>query len=240
MKKLIVNIALISTLYGGGDILPIEHEVEEVIVPIEPYVAPTPPPVSTTPPPTLVPATPIPLPPPLVLKEIVPLGLYVGLGLTAAIYNPDCACPSPMGDSDITGGMAAKVGYDFNEYVGVEGRGIQTNWKSDGGKVKHAGLFVKPMYPVSEEVNLYGLAGYAKTTTHGSKRVVNAQTFAWGAGLEYDLGSDNPKEGKYGRAFDGYGDQEAGWGLFADYERLVQQSGSPDLDTLTIGVTYDF
>jgi hypothetical protein len=97
------------------------------------------------------------------------------------------------------------------------------------------------MYPVSNDFNLYGLAGYAKTKTAGvTRRRVDAETFAWGGGLEYDLGSDTAKNGRYSRVFDGYGDQEHGWGLFADYERLVQKSGSPDLDTVSAGITYDF
>ncbi|HHD81978.1 MAG TPA: porin family protein, partial [Campylobacterales bacterium] len=164
---------------------------------------------------------------------------YVGLGVSAARFDPNCACPS-KGDVDKTAGVIGRVGYDFNQYVGLEARGIRTNWKSDGGKIKHLGLFAKPMYPVSEDFNVYGLAGSAKTTTQGSKRRVDAQTLAWGAGLEFDLTDNKPKKGKYSRDFDGYGDQEGGWGLFADYERLVQKSGSPDLDTINFGVTYDF
>jgi OOP family OmpA-OmpF porin len=237
MKNLIVRsvifLGMSAGLHAGGDMVSNEvFEVEEVVVPVEPYV-----PVQVTPPaPVPIPVT----PPPVVLKEIVPLGLYVGLGLTAARFDPDCSCPSPKGSVDKTAGVVGRVGYDFNEYVGVEGRGIRTNWKSNGGKIKHAGLFVKPMYPVSTDVNVYGLAGYAKTTTQGSKRRVDVEALAWGAGVEYDLGSDRAKEGKYNRTFDGYGDQEGGWGLFADYERLVQKSGSPDLDTVNVGITYDF
>ncbi|CAA6817243.1 MAG: Unknown protein [uncultured Sulfurovum sp.] len=232
MKKIMINMAIIGVstlLHAGGDILPTVFETEEVVVPVEPYI---PPPVKVIPPVAVI-------PPPLVLKDIVPLGLYVGLGLTAARYNPGCGCPI-KGQVDKTAGVIARVGYDFNEYLGIEGRGIRTNWKSDGGKIKHLGLFAKPMYPVSNDINVYGLAGYAKTTTQGNKRRVDAETFAWGLGLEYDLATDTPKEGKYNRDFDGYGDQEGGWGLFTDYERLVQKSGSPDLDTINFGVTYDF
>lgn len=241
MKKLVKGsmllIGMSTLLQAGGDILPTVFETEEVIVPVEPYV----PPVKVIPPVKVVPLVPvIPPVPPIVLKDIAPLGLYVALGLTAARYDPSCGCATAVGDVDKTAGVIGRIGYDFNEYFGLEGRGIRTNWKSSGGKIKHAGLFAKPMYPVSNDINVYGLAGYAKTTTQGSKRRVNAETFAWGAGLEYDFGTDTAKEGKYDRDFDGYGDQEEGWGLFADYERLVQKSGSPDLDTLNVGVTYDF
>ena len=246
MKKIILSssffLIMSGLAYAGGDLLPTVFETEEVVVPIEAYVAPepvvipTPKPIAT---PVSIP-TPVPIPVPVpVVNNILPLGLYVAAGLTAARYNPDCACPV-QGSVDKTAGLIGRIGYDFNEYIGLEARGIRTNWKSNGGKIKHAGLFVKPMYPVSEGINVYGLAGYAKTTTQGSKRRVDAEALAWGLGLEYDFGTDTPKEGRYGRTFDGYGDQESGWGLFTDYERLVQKSGSPDLDTVNVGITYDF
>ena len=262
MKKLIVissSFLIFSGFaYAGGDILPPVFETEEVIIPFEPYVEPTseviPVPEST---PEVIPSpepvfTPIPKPKPVpvsvpvrptpiaVVNDILPLGLYVAAGLTAARYDPKCNCITAKGKVDKTAGLIGRVGYDFNEYVGLEARAIRTNWKSNGGKIKHAGLFVKPMYPVSEDINVYGLAGYAKTTTQASKRRTDTEALAWGIGLEYDFGSDTPKEGKYARTFDGYGDQESGFGLFVDYERLVQKSGSPDLDTVNVGITYDF
>ncbi len=219
--SLLAILASSSLVYAGGDIIPSVFEEEIVEVPVE-----TPPP----PPP----------PPPVVVQDIDVNGLYVALGLTVAQFDPSCGCAG-KGDTDKTAGFIGRVGYDFNEYFGLEARGIRTNWKSSGGKIKHAGAFLKPMYPVSTDVNVYGLAGYAKTTTEGGGRQhVDADTFAWGLGLEYDLGSDVAKDGRYDRAFDGYGDQEGGFGLFADYERLVQKSGSPDLDTINAGVTYDF
>lgn len=210
-----------SFVYAGGDIMPPVVEEEVIAVPVEPVA------------PVVVPIVPP--------KDIDVNGLYVALGLTAARFDPNCTCANgSAAPSDKTVGLIGRVGYDVNQYVGVEARGIQTNWKSDGGKIKHIGAFLKPMYPVSNDVNVYALGGYAKTTTQGDLRRVDAKTFAWGAGLEYDLSTDVPKEGKYDRAFDGYGDQEGGFGLFADYERLVQKSGSPDLDTINFGLTYDF
>lgn len=225
-----VNISLIAILtmssfiYAGGDIVPPVFEKFEkkvIDIPVEPVVQPI-----------------VPLIPP---TEIDVNGLYVALGLTAARFDPSCTCTDgSVIPIDKTAGVIGRVGYDFNQYVGVEARGIQTNWNSDGGKIKHIGVFLKPMYLVSNNLNMYALGGYAKTTTPADLRRVDAKTFAWGAGLEYDLSADVPQEGKYNRKFDGYGDQEGGFGLFADYERLVQKSGSPDLDTINIGITYDF
>ncbi len=63
---------------------------------------------------------------------------------------------------------------------------------------------------------------------------------AYGAGVELDLSEDVPRNGRYSRDFDGEGDQEQGIGLFIDYERLVAEKNTPNLDTFTAGVTYDF
>ena len=206
--------------------------VEEVIIPETPVVKAIPAPPAPPPPP--------PIPVPVPIKDIYANGLYAGIGLSASRFNTSCKGTCASSGVDKTAGLMARVGYDINQYVGIEARGIRTNWKADGGKVKHAGVFVKPMLPVGDSLNLYGLAGVAKTTTQGILQRVDSKSFAWGAGIEYDISQDHAKDGRYNRVFDGQGDHEEGLGLFADYERLIQKSGSPDLDTLNVGVTYDF
>lgn len=167
-------------------------------------------------------------------------GVYAGLGIMAGRYDTNCDCDTPVSGVDKTIGVMGRVGYDFNQYVGVEARGMISNQKSNGGEIKHAGVFVKPMIPVGEDINAYGLVGVAKTTTQGSLRRTDVTGLAFGAGVEYDLSEDEKKDAKYDREFDGEGDQEKGLGLFADYERLYYKSGSPDLDAVSVGVTYDF
>jgi len=183
-------------------------------------------------------------PPPLPIKNIKTNGLYAGIGISTARFKTNCqnkgTSTCSKSSIDKTVGLMGKIGYDVNQYIGVEARGIRTNWKSDGGKVKHVGLFVKPMIPVGDSTNLYALAGIAKTTTQGRLQRVDSKSFAWGAGVEYDISPDVAKDGRYNRKFDGHGDQEKGLGVFADYERLIQKSGSPDLDTVNVGLTYDF
>ncbi len=231
----IITSLSINLLYGGGDILPLSVDREEII-PSEsdiglsekkPFTLPASAKKSTT----------------LIShpkKNIHPLGLYIAAGVTAARYDPNCTCLM-KGSVDKTAGLIGRIGYDFNQYFGVEARGVKTKWSSEGGDLEHYGAFLKPMYPLSNAVNIYGVAGYAKTKTPGvTRRKVDTEALAWGLGLEYDLGADTPKEGRYAREFDGYGDQERGWGLFVDYERLVQKSGSPDFDTINVGITYDF
>ena len=218
---------------------------EEYVAPQEEYVAPKEEFVaqkeeSVIPPVKEETDTPPPPPPSVDPKSIRANGFYAGIGLSAARYDPNCNCKSSRGGTDRTAGVMGRVGYDFNKYVGIEARAIRTNWKPHGGKIKHGGIFLKPMIPVSNQANIYGLLGYAQTETEGKLRKVDSKNFAWGAGVEYDLSRDEAKEGRYSRDFDGKGDQEKGLGVFADYERLIQKSQSPNLDTVNVGVTYDF
>ena len=217
----------------------VEPVEEEYIAPVEEeYVEPVKEPVATKEVPV------VPAPPPLPIKNITTNGLYAGIGISAAKFQPNCksvgtsVCSKSAPDKTI--GLMGRVGYDVNQYIGVEARGIRTNWRNHGGKIKHAGVFVKPMLPVGDSANVYALAGVAKTTTQGRLQRVDTKSFAWGVGVEYDVSQDRAKDGRYNREFDGHGDQEKGLGVFADYERLVQKSGSPDLDTVNVGLTYDF
>ena len=240
--SLIALLAMGSLGYAGGDIMPVtEFETEDATL-AETYVEPTveeeyvaPAPKVEAPAPVAV--KPVPVVP---VKNIKANGFYAGLGIAGARYKSNCDSACPKSGKDKTVGVMARVGYDFNKYVGLEARGIRTNWKADGGKVKHAGIFVKPMLPVTDSTNVYGLVGVAKTKTEGHLQKTNAETLALGAGVEVDLSADRAKEGRYNRAFDGQGDQEKGVGVFLDYERMAVKSGAPDLDAVSAGVTYDF
>ena len=246
--SLVTLMAMGSLSYAGGDFTVITpYEVEDVVMAEEAYVEPIieeyvePEPIIEEyiePAPIMEPVVVAPIPVPV--RNIKANGFYAGLGIAGANYKSNCKTGCPGAGKDKTAGVMGRVGYDFNKYVGIEARGIKTNWKSDGAKIKHAGLFVKPMLPVSDSTNIYGLVGVAKTTTQGSKQRTDAESLALGAGVEIDLSTDTPKDGRYGRTFDGMGDQEKGLGVFADYERMVVKSGSPDLDAVSVGVTYDF
>ena len=246
--SLIAILAGSSFAVGGGDLIivtPYEIEDEKAAEVIEV--------IEVTPPlPTPVP-TPIPIPkvetkskvivaPPVVapLPDANVSALYVGVGMTVAKYKTNCKLSKTKSGSDITFGGVVRIGYDFNEYLGMEARALMTPMKADGGEIQHYGAFVKPMYPVTNSVNVYAFGGIAKTTTKGSLRKTDVSGLAFGAGLEYDISEDKKKDAKYEREFDGKADQEKGFGVFADYERLYYKKGSPDLDALSVGLTYDF
>ena len=217
MKRITISLVLLATLssqsFAGGDIPSVtEYETVDIINSEE-----------------IVVESPEILEP--ILKEVIApvikkvekekkkvvskersLNWHIGAGLTMGRVS-DAHC------EDITYGVVGKVGYDFNEYVGVEARGVRTNWEYEGAKIKHVAVFLKPQYPVSEDVNLYGLVGYGKTTTSHKKRV-DETGLAYGAGIDYAL-SENMS-------------------MFVDYERLLEKSNVPDLDAVSLGVSFNF
>jgi opacity protein-like surface antigen len=95
-------------------------------------------------------------------------------------------------------------------------------------------------------MNVYGLLGYGRTSidydSHtGRSSKLSKNGFSYGAGLEYDLTSDD-NQGDYGRTFDGQGDQEKSWGVWVDFMHLLDGEGVFDTDSniVTGGITYDF
>jgi len=178
--------------------------------------------------------------------------LYLGAGLVWADFVKDpCSPVDPTCRyEDVTYGAMLRGGYDFNEYIGIEARFIDTfiDKGPDGGvPLLHAGLFLKPQYPVSERVNLYALLGYGYTKNLGNGGRLNYFDDDWGfsagAGIEYDLSdrkSDRIDNAYYDRTFDGYADQGRGWSLFLDYQRLLIKSDAPDMDAVSLGLRYDF
>ena len=256
--SLIAFMALGVLSYAGGDLVSItQYEIEDEIAATEEYeiedetvtdeeiytepvaeepvyVEPEPiePPTYVDPEPTPPPVAPIASPQPKVVSN----GFYAGLGITGVNYESDCKCKN-VDKKDVNYGGTVRVGYDFNNYIGVEARGTKTKGDAD---VEHAGVFIKPMIPVTNSANVYGLVGVAKTKVKGDLPKVDSDGLAMGAGIEIDLSSDTPKDGRYSRPFDGKGDQEKGVGVFVDYERMIVKDNAPDIDAVTAGVTYDF
>lgn len=173
--------------------------------------------------------------------------IYIGLGLLWGRYS---GCEGTCEYEDVTYGALLRAGYDFNQYFGLEARLLGTFLRADplgGQELRHFGLFVKPMYPIGEDLNIYALLGYGWTQTktggNGNLQEIDDSGFSAGLGVEYDLSdmeNDREEDTFYDGGFDGHGDQEKGWGLFVDYQRLLIKSDVPDMDVVSGGVTYDF
>ena len=160
--------------------------------------------------------------------------VYVGVGFNRGLYNNTCGKNCTY--EDVTYGITLRAGYEFNQYVGVEARYIGTFWGADelgGEKLSHVGLYIKPMMPLDNSLNIYGLVGYGLTTTstsgNGNLPEVSENGLAAGLGLEFDI---NPED-----AEDSLG---SSFGLFVDYQRLLIKSDVPDMDVISGGITYGF
>lgn len=183
------------------------------------------------------------------IETIDPSPWYLGAGIVWAQLS-GCDLQPGCEYEDVTYGAMVRGGYEYNQYVGVEARYIRTfldEGPFGGTPLAHIGIFLKPQYPVSERINVYGLLGYGYTENLGNGARLdyfdNGSGFSAGAGIEYDLSDrdyDREENGNYDRAFDGYADQGRGWSVFLDYQRLLIDSDIPDLDAISLGLRYDF
>lgn len=247
MRKSLLFIVVSTLLYSGGDISVITpYENDDNFQALQGAVEEEAPIPISTPKPTPIPF--VKLPKEAIAPKVDRVyanGFYIGLGISGTRYHDGCRCntgsalvKSEYKEKSVA--VIARVGYDYNQYIGLEARGVKDFAEDNKASISHAGIFIKPMYPVTKELNLYGLIGMAKTKTSGDYPKVNSEALALGGGVEYDLSKDKPKKGKYNRDFDGEGDQERGFGLFLDYERMVVKKNAPLLDSVSAGVTYDF
>jgi len=207
MKKIIFSLAAVATLsstaFAGKSVVP-------------------------------APLPPLPVPEKPAQQEVLPpLGLYIGGGLTYA--KSECQCDDITTGNGIknghsegkTYGVNLKAGYDFNEYIGIEGKYLYTPWGDKEKTLKHYGLYVKPNMPLTENIDAYALLGYGKTECETLDD--SYKGFAWGIGTEYTIG--NKKAGA-----------KEGWGVYAEYLRPIKKSGDKDIktDTISAGIAYHF
>ena len=174
------------------------------------------------------------------VKAVEFSGWYIGVGLVRAKF---AACVDSCTYEDVTYGLMVRGGYDFNRYLGIEGRYIYTSLGEGplgGTPLVHAGIFLKPQLPLGERINLYGLLGYGYTRNLGSGARLRYFDHGWGLsagiGMEYRL-SDRRNPGvraETGRASAGE------WHLFVEYQKLLFKSDVPDMSVLSFGARHTF
>ncbi len=227
--------AMSSVAVAGGDITPVE---EPVVIPV-------------------------------VVKDYA--GAYIGIGYAAmnapisnfnTFVNGDWFLNSL--DADLsTNGFMVNAGYRFNAYIAIEGRywgggndnanlnivREASNVTADAGSIDADvdgwGIYVKPMYPVTEAFDIYAMLGYGSatfdqaTTVHSGGGVhlntesLDPSSFSWGLGLAYSF-TENIS-------------------IFADYIKVADEDfANPtqlplgitdtkyELETYNIGIAYKF
>ncbi len=182
------------------------------------------------------------------VKEPVPVevidnsSFYVGIGYgfgtasaTDGGYN-DFGHTITVLDEQTMDNITFQAGYNINEFVAVEGRynyGIDQDigYGTDISLDTFA-VYVKPQYPITPEVSVYGLLGYAWNTGYQTGEAdYDFDGFAYGVGAKYAV-AENVE-------------------VFADYTSVYDDNDILEYDTFTIdsdrevynvtvGVTYKF
>jgi len=205
LKSSIITITLLSGMcYAGGDIGGVTSfenddyvnaEVEAVEPTPIPTVAPTPAPtVASTPAPTATPT------PKVVEQKASGLGPYVGLAVSDMGVRSDDRVNlfAEEKHQDRQFGLTAVIGYDFMKYLGAELRAaLSVSGENDGqDNLAEYGIYLKPQYPVLDNLNLYGLLGYSfinmsdpATSTNPNDNPFDGDNsgFSFGAGLDYGV-----------------------------------------------------
>jgi len=165
---------------------------------------------------------------------------YVGAGF---VYNRVYATDSGWFDDSVptqdqTLGLTGIVGYEYNKYIGIEGRISQSLWERDYADLTTWSIFLKPQYRFQEDdVNsdkyddayftVYGLLGFGNSYVEGSsgdntysawpdtigKEIMNKTGFQWGFGLSYTFVDTN------------YGKRKDTWSIFVDYTMTANDAG---------------
>jgi opacity protein-like surface antigen len=142
-----------------------------------------------------------------------------------------------------------QAGYKFNSYVAVEGRywlGLSDETFSNpfnhnplddfDTDAEAWGIYVKPMYPITDAFDIYALLGYGSATVNnvqiaGTNRDFDIDGFSWGLGASYAF-TDN-------------------FSIFVDYvdfsddsfnitDGSANFSSDHEFDSWNFGVTYQF
>ena len=178
---------------------------------------------------------------PIEVIEIDTSAFYIGIGgASMGLFN------SSTDEEISTLGAMIQIGYQYNDYIAIEGRytrgigkveykhGSTINADADDldTEFSNMGIYLKPIYPLGD-FNLYALLGYGNTTLTkipvGSTSSSRGEDgFQWGVGLDYEMTEQ--------------------LSIFADYARVYDDKGfnfrglNSDINAVLIstGISYKF
>jgi opacity protein-like surface antigen len=211
-SSIIAIIALSSMSFAGGDIGGVTSFENNDMVAAEVEAVEA---IPTTIPTAIPIATPAPIiatPTPMIKKEVVKeiptrvektsskFGPYIGLAISEMAVRSDDRV-NLFGDEehqDQQLGITAVIGYNFMKYLGAELRAALSVANENDGQDNLAeyGIYLKPQYPVLDNLNVYGLLGYSAinmsdpaTSTNYNDNPFDGdnQGFSFGAGVDYGV-----------------------------------------------------
>lgn len=159
---------------------------------------------------------------PVVTKAKEATKLYVGLSLAATDVNGESSTTILKRANPLA--AIGKIGYNITENVAVEGRaglGVKKDTVSFATSEidKLAAVYVKPNINVTDDINLFGLLGYAKVKQTLTNEPILTSGASYGIGAAYNLSST--------------------WAIVADAVRYGKKDNNK-VDAYSIGVDYSF
>ena len=197
---------------------------------------------------------------------------YLGAGIVYnRVYSTDSGWfdDSPLTQDEL-GGLTGIIGYEYNQYLAIEGRISKTFWKRDYADLTTYSIFLKPQYQFRDNeesgttnnsfFSIYGLLGFGNAKVEGSsgdsghigahpnvvgREIMNETGFQWGVGMSYTFVTEaNEQHTRY----------RDSWSIFVDYTMTANDgsihstlySYDPKVynklstDGLTVGVLYKF
>lgn len=156
-------------------------------------------------------------------------GFYVGLAYSHLSHDIDLEGSSIKAELDFNGIML-DIGYKFNPYIALEGRynvsiSDELDDEADNADISVWSIYVKPMYPIAPEMDIYVLLGYSSidASNASDQTSVDEGAFSWGAGALYDMTEDFAVFAEYTRFYDD---------TLNGYDHVV--------DSFNLGVSYKF
>jgi len=173
-----------------------------------------------------------------VVQENDDAGWYGGLGLAYdRVYSIDKSWfDNSVPTQDEVGKIVGIVGYNFNEYIGIEGRISQSIYEEDYADLFTYGIFVKPQYRFRDRDDLenddgyftvYGLLGFGGVKVDGTdggspahpdmigQEILSDTSFQWGFGISYTF-VEQPDDERYAL--------KDTWSVFIDYTSLIKDA----------------
>jgi len=163
-------------------------------------------------------------------------GLYVGLGYASTNIDLSTYNDIELGDLS-TDSVVLLAGYDFNEYLGVEGRYYLNSSEAEYAyrrgniplygeyKAESFALYAKPQYSIAI-LNIYALLGVT-SNDYTANSLLGGDSddtlFSWGAGVKFNITQS--------------------LGVFVDYTNLGESENifsAADLSSWNIGFSYKF
>lgn len=174
-------------------------------------------------------------------------GVYAGIAWGFASIEADASSGTEKANIEIDHDTAMyQIGYNFNSYIAIEGR----YWDSIGdgdASVRYSdssnpgnnfsvsgdvptdfsawGLYIKPMYPVTEGFTVYGLVGLVDVELEFDGLSDDDSSVQWGLGASYTFNNNVSMFLDYTKLYD-------------EDESVYDITGNVTMDSLNFGLNY--